>query len=246
MTIAAIATAIGPSSIGVVRISGPLALEISSKLTRRNPESFRSHSAIYCMIFDPDTGNELDEAVITAFIAPASYTGEDVVEISCHGSMSILRDVLNACLRSGARMAEPGEFTKRAFLNGKLDLSQAEAVNDLIRSRTEGSRRSALGQLKGQLSGKLSEIDNKLLRIIAATEASIDFPDDVEEPDPDWILEEISICEGELSRLESTFSGGRVLREGARVAIAGSVNVGKSSLLNALLRKERAIVTSIP
>jgi tRNA modification GTPase len=154
--------------------------------------------------------------------------------------------VLNAALACGSRLAQPGEFTKRAYLNGKLDLSQAEAVNDLIRSRTEGSRRSALNQLHGGLSRRLAQVDKHLLGLLAAIEASIDFPDDVDEPDPTWVREQIALCKSELDSLESTFRGGKILREGARVVICGSVNVGKSSLLNALLKRERAIVTPIP
>lgn len=245
-TIAAISTPIGPGSIGVIRISGPLSIIIASTLASRNPSELHDHSALHTILFDPVSGVELDDTMLTAFHSPASYTGEDVVEISCHGSVPVLRSVLNAVLASGCRLAEPGEFTKRAYMNGKLDLSQAEAVNDLIRSRTEGSRRSALSQLHGGLSRRLARLDKHLLDMLALIEASIDFPDDVDEPELSWILEEVALCTVELVSLEATFRGGKILREGARVVICGSVNVGKSSLLNALLKRERAIVTPIP
>ena len=245
-TIAAIATPIGSGSIGVIRIGGPLSITIASTLARKIPSELQDHLAAYSLLIDPASGVDLDDTVITTFHAPASYTGEDVVEISCHGSIPVLKSVLNAVLACGSRLAEPGEFTKRAYLNGKLDLSQAEAVNDLIHSRTEGSRRSALNQLHGGLSRRLAQVDKHLLGLLAAIEASIDFPDDVDEPDSNWILEQITLCKSELDSLESTFRGGKILREGARVVICGSVNVGKSSLLNALLKRERAIVTPIP
>jgi len=245
-TIAAIATPIGSSSIGVIRISGPLSMTIASTLSQKDQSDLRNHSAIFSILIDPFSGVELDDAVLTTFRAPASYTGEDIIEISCHGSIPILRTVLNAVLACGSRLAEPGEFTKRAYVNGKLDLSQAEAVNDLIRSRTEGSRRSALNQLHGGLSRRLAQVDKNLLGLLAAIEASIDFPDDVDEPESSWVMEQIALCKHELDSLESTFLGGKILKEGARVVICGSVNVGKSSLLNALLKRERAIVTPIP
>lgn len=245
-TIAAIATPAGSGSIGVIRISGPEAFNTIKLLSSKKIVDILDHTAVHAILADPKTGEDLDEVIYTAFRAPASYTGEDVVEISCHGSISVLRSVLGCILSNGCRLAEPGEFTRRAYLYGKMDLSQAEAVNDLIRSRTDSSRRSALRQLRGNLSKKLSAIDRRLLALMAAIEASIDFPDDVDEPEIEWIADEIDICISQLSALESTFRGGKILREGASVVICGSVNVGKSSLLNALLRHERAIVTPIP
>ncbi len=191
-------------------------------------------------------GQAIDEVVLTLFRAPSSYTGEDVVELSCHGGIAVLRSALGAVLESGARLAEPGEFTKRAFLNSKIDLAQAEAVNDLIRARTEGARRVALSQLDGAVSSKISAARDRILAVIAAIEAAIDFPDDVDEPDRSWIASEIQAARELAASLLATFAGGRVFREGLRVVIAGRVNVGKSSLLNALLRHARAIVTPIP
>ena len=266
-TIAAIATPIGTSGIGVVRISGPRAVEIASRLFRGSGrvEEFAGHTAHHgrlvtpaaktsCQDGAPHTepsakkaeGEPIDDVVLTLFRAPSSYTGEDVVEISCHGGIAILRRVLSAVLESGARLAEPGEFTKRAFLNGKLDLAQAEAVNDLIRAGTDRARRVALSQLDGALSSKVGAAREHILGVIAAIEAAIDFPDDVDEPDRSWLGSQIRAARELVESLLATFASGRIFREGLRVAIAGRVNVGKSSLLNALLRHSRAIVTPIP
>ncbi len=266
-TIAAIATPIGSGGIGVVRMSGPLALEVAAKVFRPNPLAFDSHTAHHGAVVTPPSfplyqasnetfppyeggiqgGDEqIDDAVLTVFRTPRSYTGEDVVEISCHGGIATIRAVLRAVLNAGARLAAPGEFTQRAFLNGKIDLAQAEAVNDLIRARTDQARRVAFRQLGGSLSSRVSDINGSLLGVIAAIEAAIDFPDDVEEPDPEWIRGEITTAGDALDELLASFGRGRIYREGLRVVIAGRVNVGKSSLLNALLRHARAIVTPIP
>ena len=184
--------------------------------------------------------------VLTVFRSPHSYTGEDVAEFSCHGGIAVLKRALEAVLAAGARLAEPGEFTKRAFLNGKIDLAQAEAVNDLIRARTDGARRVALSQLDGALSGRVGAARDRILGVIAAIEAAVDFPDDVDEPDRAWLEAEIGAARESVEALLRSFNTGRVYREGLRVVIAGRVNVGKSSLLNALLRHARAIVTPIP
>ncbi|MCX8052347.1 MAG: tRNA uridine-5-carboxymethylaminomethyl(34) synthesis GTPase MnmE [Armatimonadetes bacterium] len=269
-TIAAIATPIGTSGIGIVRVSGPRAIEIASRLfvSASNLKEFASHRAYHGKLVTPilehptqgdeksypyhsntsgaREGEPIDEVVLTVFRAPFSYTGEDVVEFSCHGGIAILRKALGAVLDLGARLAEPGEFTKRAFLNGKIDLAQAEAVNDLIRARTEGARRIAFSQLDGAISSKVRGARDRILGVIAAIEAAIDFPDDVDEPDRARLESEISAVRQEVVSLLSTFAAGRIFREGLRVVIAGRVNVGKSSLLNALLRHARAIVTPIP
>lgn len=245
-TIAAIATPIGSAGIGVIRISGPASFQIAAKLFTGATSGFDSHRAYHGKLVDPSTQDEIDDVVLTAFKTPHSYTGENVVEISCHGSITVMKAALSAVLQSGARLADPGEFTKRAFLNGKLDLAQAEAVNDLIRSRTDGARKVALRQLDGELSKRVGEIDHRVLGIIAAVEAAIDFPDDVAEPESDWVCAEIKSCQDSISHLLASFGRGRIYREGLRVVIAGNVNVGKSSLLNALLRHARAIVTPIP
>ena len=246
-TIAAIATAIGTGGIGVARISGPEAFGIASRVfSSRAVHDLPSHTAHHAALVHPETGDEIDDVVLTVFKSPASYTGEDVVEISCHGGIATVRAALEAVLTAGARLAEPGEFTKRAFLNGKLDLSQAEAVNDLIRSRTDDARKVALRQLDGALSAPVSEISERILGVLAAIEAAIDFPEDVGDPDPGWLESELRWALGRIDELIGSFGKGRVYREGIRVVIAGRVNVGKSSLLNALLRRARAIVTPIP
>ncbi len=265
-TIAAIATPVGAAGIGVIRVSGAGALAVASRVFRGLSVEFPGHgdppekrNALpidasgqaprgphHGVLVEPNTGESIDDVVLTVFRAPSSYTGEDVVEISCHGSIAVIRDALNAVLCAGSRLAEPGEFTRRAFLNGKLDLAQAEAVNDLIRSRTSESRRAALRQLDGRLSGEVSRISATILALVAAIEAAIDFPDDVAEPAPNWVRREMASARASLAGLISSFGKGRIFREGLRLVIAGDVNVGKSSLLNALLRHARAIVTPIP
>ncbi len=253
-TIAAIATPIGSGAIGIVRISGPTALEVAARVFGPDPSDLPPNTARHGKLvrpFRPLRGvrgveAELDDAVITIFRAPSSYTGEDVVELSCHGGLSTVRAALQAVLDAGARLANPGEFTQRAFLNGKLDLAQAEAVNDLIRARTDAARKVALRQLEGDLSARVSEINRRILGAIAAIEAAIDFPDDVPEPDIAWLEIEMTQARDSVDALLATFDRGRIFREGLRVVIAGRVNVGKSSLLNALLRHARAIVTPIP
>lgn len=248
-TIAAIATPVGTAGIGVIRISGPSAIEIASRIfLTRGPrvEDFASHTAHHGALLDPQTSESIDDVVLTIFRAPRSYTGEDVAELSCHGGVAVLRAALDAAIRAGARLAEPGEFTRRAFMNGKMDLAQAEAVNDLIRSRTDDSRRAALRQLDGRLSEAVRSTSERLLGVIAAIEAAVDFPDDVDEPDREWMLAELRAVGSRLEDLLASFGKGRVYREGLRVVIAGRVNVGKSSLLNALLRHARAIVTPVP
>lgn len=246
-TIAAIATPIGSAGIGVIRISGPKAVEVASNVFKSGSVfDFPSHTAHHGTLINPTTQEPIDDVVLTAFRSPKSYTGEDVVEISCHGGSAILKSALGVILDSGARLAEPGEFTQRAFLNGKIDLAQAEAVNDLIRARTDGARKVALRQLSGTLSEKVRNINSGILGVIAAIEAAIDFPEDVEEPAGEWITSEIVTAQKSVDELIFSFGRGRIYREGLRVVIAGNVNVGKSSLLNALLRHARAIVTPIP
>lgn len=248
-TIAAIATPIGASGLGVIRVSGPGAFEVAKKVFRRRGaplSAFKPRTALHGLLVDPSREEPIDEVILLAFAAPASFTGEDVVEISCHGGVAVLRSALNAVLNAGARLANPGEYTQRAFLNGKLDLAQAEAVNDLIRATADGSRRTALRQLSGGLSETLGDLRRRLMGVLASIEAAIDFPDDVDEPEADWVIAEIEKARDDIGRLRSSFQTGRIYREGLRVVIAGRVNVGKSSLLNALLKYARAIVTPIP
>lgn len=245
-TIAAIATPIGSGGIGVIRISGPDAIELAARVFNPNPSEQPSHTARHGRLVQPHTKEPVDDAVLTIFGSPKSYTGENVVEISCHGGMATLKAALHAVLEAGARLANAGEFTQRAFLNGKMDLAQAEAVNDLIRSRTDAARKVALSQLDGELSGRAQSLLDAGMGMLAAIEAAVDFPEDVSEPENEWIREQASAIRGSLRDLLGAFEKGRIYREGLRVAIVGRVNVGKSSLLNALLRHARAIVTSIP
>jgi tRNA modification GTPase len=250
-TIAAISTPLGEGGIGIVRLSGKEAIPIAEKLfsspkNRKLAES-GSHRIIYGFIKDPSTDTVIDEVLAAVMRAPNTYTREDVVEINCHGGMLPLRKVLELILKNGARLAEPGEFTKRAFLNGRIDLSQAEAVMDLIKSRTDESRKIALEQLSGGLSEKITSLRDRIAAVCAHIEAYIDFLDeDIEPASMDSIVKEINLTSDELLHLSKTFEEGRFFREGLKVAIVGRPNVGKSSLLNAFLQRDRAIVTEMP
>ncbi|MBI5101006.1 MAG: tRNA uridine-5-carboxymethylaminomethyl(34) synthesis GTPase MnmE [Nitrospirae bacterium] len=251
-TIAAISTPVGQGGVGIVRVSGPDAIRIAGEMFRGRRAPFDiSAAGTYTMRYgeavDPSGGKVIDEVLVSVMRAPRSYTKEDVVEINCHGGMATVRRVLETVLGLGARLAAPGEFTKRAFLNGRISLPQAEAVMDLILARTDESRRIALDQLKGGLSLKLEGLRDSLIEICAFAEAYIDFPEDeIEVKTNGHMLGRISDVRLELEKLSRTFDEARFFREGLSVAIVGRPNVGKSSLLNAFLERDRAIVTSIP
>ncbi len=247
-TIAAIATPVGEGGIGIVRVSGVGAGGIASRIFRaRGSGGLESHRFYYGEIVDPGSGLVLDEAMVVVMLAPRSYTREDVLEIQCHGGYLVVRKVLELVLSQGARLADPGEFTKRAFLNGRIDLLQAEAVIELIRSKTETALSLAQHQREGFLSNRINAVRDGIFKSLALIEAYIDFPeDDILLPDNDEIK---SSVRGSFERIEELLEGfreGRVIREGVSVLIAGKPNVGKSSLLNTLLREKRAIVTSVP
>lgn len=247
-TIAAISTPIGEGGIGIVRISGGAAEEIAGNIfSGKQSGGMQSHRFYYGEIIDPESGDVLDEAMVVLMRSPRSYTREDVVEIQCHGGYLLVRKVLELVIRCGARCAEPGEFTRRAFLNGRIDLLQAEAVIEVIRGKTEAALALAQHQREGHLSKRISRIKEGILTSLAFIEAYLDFPeDDIELPDCRQIETSIRESLARIEELLDGFSEGKVLREGVSVLIAGKPNVGKSSLLNTLLREKRAIVTSVP
>ena len=250
-TISAVATAIGEGGIGIVRLSGPQALTIADALFRgvrgRRASDMPSYTVAYGRIVDPATEAVVDEVLLLVMRAPHSYTREDVVEIHCHGGPAPLRKILDLTLAHGARLAEPGEFTKRAFLNGRLDLAQAEAVIDIIRAKTDASLRMAVSHLAGGLSAQIRTLRDDILAMIAHLEAAIDFPEeDIEELATEQVAAGINGLLAAIDKLLATAQTGRILREGLETVIIGKPNVGKSSLLNALLREKRAIVTDIP
>lgn len=246
-TIAAAATPPGPGGIAVIRVSGPLCSAIASRLFvgSRPVALWKSHHLYRGELRDL-TGAVLDHALAVMMHGPQSYTGEDVVEFHCHGSPVVVRRVLGQVLQSGARMAEPGEFTKRAFLNGRLDLAQAEAVIDVVRAGSDAAVDLAVEQLSGWLSATIAELRTQLIRLKALLEAQIDFSEEDFTLTPDDLRSVLDGCEATITRLMRTYAHGKRVRDGLRVAIVGKPNVGKSSLLNALLGEERAIVTPIP
>ena len=249
-TIAAIATPAGQGGIGIVRISGKEAIAVADTVLRfpgnKKLEYRKTHTAHHGWVISVKSEEIIDEVLVTLMRAPQSYTTEDVVEINCHGGMTVLRAVLQSILAAGARMATAGEFTKRAFLHGRMDLTQAEAVADIIHAKTEMFLRQSHYQLKGDLSTKLHLMREELIKIYTMVEALINFPEDgIDAQGRQQILERIGIQEKLVAQLLESSKGGRILKEGIRIVLCGKPNVGKSSLLNALLKEQRAIVTDI-
>lgn len=244
-TIAAVATAPGEGAIAVIRISGPEAFAVTEKIYSRAIKDFKTHTAHYGNILKAD-GSHLDGVLLLVMKGPNSYTGEDSVEISCHGGQLVTRRVLERIFEAGARPAQPGEFSLRAYLNGKLDLAQAEAVQELIAAKSELALENAERQLEGALSGRIASFQQELTEVAAILEAWVDFPEeDLEFAAMDEIIAILNaLCE-RMQKLQSTFHDGKALHEGLSLCLAGSPNVGKSSLMNALLRKDRAIVTEV-
>ena len=249
-TITAISTPLGEGGIAVVRISGSDSIALADKIfdspSGKKPSSCASYTLRRGYIKSPQSGEIVDEVLLTVMRGPKTYTAEDVVEINCHGGTMPSKRVLEICLSEGARLAEPGEFTKRAFLNGRMDLSQAEAVLDIIRSETDTSRRIAVGQLRGEVSSKIRILRSSIIDILSSIELGIDFSDeDVEFAKAKDITKRIEDVSHAIDEMVKSADKGMILREGASVVICGRPNVGKSSLMNALLRDERVIVTPV-
>ncbi len=251
-TIAAISTPMGEGAIAIVRLSGDQAFEIADRLFSgvggKRLKDVASHTIHYGHIIDPKTGQVAEEVMVSVMKGPKTFTKEDVIEINCHGGLVSVNRVLQLLLNNGARLAEPGEFTKRAFLNGRIDLSQAEAVMDLIRAKTDRAMNVALGQMEGRLSKLIQKLRQEILEILAHVEVNIDYPeyDDVEEMTHQMLLEKSSYVKREIEKLLQTSQQGKILREGLSTVIVGRPNVGKSSLLNSLVHENKAIVTDIP
>lgn len=245
-TIVALATPLGRSGIGVIRLSGDNSLSIAQKLVKDENFNPQPRRAILKKIYEIETGELIDEVIITYFQSPNSFTGEDVIEIASHGSPVILRQIIDNCLKLDARMAEAGEFSLRALMHGRMNLSQAEAIRDLIDAQTVASARQSIRQLRGEFSNQLQPLKDKLLNVIVVLESTLEFvEDDLPDYQTDQIKRNLFEISEELNKLASTFKAGKLLREGLKVAFVGRPNVGKSSIFNALLGHERAIVTDI-
>lgn len=247
-TIAGIATAMGEGAISIIRVSGDDSISIVSKLFRgKDLVTVPSHTINYGYIYDPETNKKIDEVLVSVMRAPKTFTAEDVIEINCHGGILVTNKILELLLVAGARIAEPGEFTKRAFLNGRIDLAQAESIMDIIHAKSEQSLALALNGLDGRVSRLIKEMREEILNIVANIEVNIDYPeyDDVEEMTNDLLLPRSIEIHEKMLKLLDTAQTGKILRDGIKTAIIGRPNVGKSSLLNQLMREEKAIVTNI-
>lgn len=248
-TIAAISTGVGIGGIGIIRLSGKESFNIISKIFKpinSKSEEIKGYNIKYGHVINPSNNQTIDEVLVSYFKAPKSYTTEDMCEINSHGGTIVMQKILEVCLENGAILAEPGEFTKRAFLNGRIDLSQAEAVIDILNAKTEKESKASLKQLEGFLSKELQKIKVDILEILAIIEANIDYPEyDVDEITNEEMIQRLDVIEENLRILETSFENGKIIREGLKVAIIGKPNAGKSSLLNSILKEERAIVTEI-
>ncbi|CAC5485083.1 TPA: tRNA uridine-5-carboxymethylaminomethyl(34) synthesis GTPase MnmE [Staphylococcus aureus] len=248
-TITSISTPMGEGAIGIVRLSGPQAVEIADKLYKGKHllNDVPSHTINYGHIIDPESKEVVEEVMVSVLRAPKTFTREDIIEINCHGGILTINRVLELTMTHGARMAEPGEFTKRAFLNGRIDLSQAEAVMDFIRSKTDRASKVAMNQIEGRLSDLIKKQRQSILEILAQVEVNIDYPeyDDVEDATTEFLLERSKEIKQEINRLLDTGAQGKIMREGLSTVIVGKPNVGKSSMLNNLIQDNKAIVTEV-
>ncbi|MBF2303737.1 tRNA uridine-5-carboxymethylaminomethyl(34) synthesis GTPase MnmE [Staphylococcus epidermidis] len=248
-TITSISTPMGEGAIGIVRLSGPQAIEIGDILYKgkKKLSEVETHTINYGHIIDPETNETVEEVMVSVLRAPKTFTREDIIEINCHGGILTINRILELTMTYGARMAEPGEYTKRAFLNGRIDLSQAEAVMDFIRSKTDRSSKVAMNQIEGRLSDLIKKQRQSILEILAQVEVNIDYPeyDDVEDATTDFLLEQSKRIKEEINQLLETGAQGKIMREGLSTVIVGRPNVGKSSMLNNLIQDNKAIVTEV-